>query len=52
MKHHLITLMFLVVAVALYIAGAALPAMLLIALGVVFEGVFWMRLFRSGKRSQ
>lgn len=47
MKRHLITFLFLVLAIALYAAGAAGPATFLLIFGVVAEAVFWLRV--SGK---
>jgi hypothetical protein len=47
---HLITLAFLIGAVALYVLGAGLSAMVLLALGVVAELVFWFRVFRIFRR--
>jgi len=47
MKRHLITFLFLILAIALYSAGAAGPATILLILGVVAEAVFWFRV--SGK---
>ena len=50
MKRHLITFLFLLLAIALYSAGAAVPATLLLILGVVAEGVFWLRVSGKDKR--
>jgi len=50
MKRHLITFLFLVLAIALYAAGAAGPATFLLILGVLAEAVFWLRV--SGKDKQ
>ncbi len=50
MKRHLITILFLVLALTLYSAGAAGPATTLLILGVVAEAVFWLRV--SGKDKQ
>ena len=50
MKRHLITFLFLVLAIALYAAGAAGPATILLILGVVAEAVFWLRLTGKDKR--
>ena len=47
MKRHLVTFLFLVLAIALYAAGAAGPATFLLILGVVAEAIFWLRV--SGK---
>ena len=45
MKRHLVTLLFLLAAIAFYVAGAAGPATLLLLLGVLVEGTFWYRFF-------
>ena len=50
MKRHLITFLFLVLAMALYAAGAAGPATFLLILGVLAEAVFWLRV--SGQDKQ
>ncbi|RLA29198.1 MAG: hypothetical protein DRQ63_01510 [Gammaproteobacteria bacterium] len=50
MKRHLITFLFLVLAIALYSAGAAGPATFLLILGVVAEAVFWLRVSGKDKR--
>ncbi len=52
MQRHLITLLCLAVAIALYIAGAVLPAAGLLILGIVAECVFWVRLFGRGNSRQ
>ena len=46
MRRHFITGLFLFLAVALYLAGMAMPATLLLVLGLLAEGVFWLRLLR------
>lgn len=51
MKRHLVTLLFLLAAIALYVAGAAAPATFLLLLGVLAEGTFWYRIF-GGKRNK
>jgi hypothetical protein len=51
MRHHAVTVSFLVAAAALYIVGAALAATILVVLGMLAEGIFWMRLIR-GRRSK
>lgn len=48
MKYHLLTFLFLVFAVGSYAIGAAAGVALFIVLGVISEGVFWVRLFRGG----
>jgi hypothetical protein len=50
MKRHLITFLFLVLAIALYAAGAAGPATFLLILGVVAEAVFWLRVCGKDKQ--
>lgn len=50
MKRHLITFLFLLLALALYSAGAAAPATFLLILGVVAEGIFWLRVSGKDKR--
>ena len=50
MRHHLVTFLFLVLAIACYALGAAGPGTVLIALGVLAEGVFWFRLWRGRKK--
>lgn len=51
MKRHIITFMFLALAIALYSVGAAGPATGLLVLGVIAEGTFWYRLF-GGRRKK
>jgi hypothetical protein len=50
MKRHLVTFLFLVLAIALYAAGAAGPATFLLILGGIAEAMFWLRV--SGKDKQ
>ncbi len=50
MKRHLVTFLFLVLAMALYAAGAAGPATFLLILGVVAEAIFWLRVFGKNRR--
>ena len=46
MRRHLVTALFLLLAVVLYLAGMVLPAALLLVLGLLAETVFWLRLLR------
>ena len=46
MLRHLLTFLFLLLAIALYLAGMAMPATLLLLLGLLAEGIFWLRLLR------
>ncbi len=50
MKRHLITFLFLVLAITLYSAGAAGPATFLLLLGVLAEAAFWLRISGKDKR--
>jgi len=45
MNKHVITGLFLFLALVLYFAGMALPAMIFLLLGAAAEMVFWVRLF-------
>jgi hypothetical protein len=49
MNKRLITLLIFVLAVVFYFIGMALPATIFLALGVIAEIVFWVRLFRRDK---
>lgn len=44
MRRHAITLALLLLAVMFYAIGLAMPATVLIVLGLVAEGAFWLRL--------
>lgn len=46
---HLITVAFLVAAIALAMAGSATGFALFIVAGLFFESVFWYRIFRKRK---
>jgi hypothetical protein len=43
---HLVTLLFLVLAIALYGRGLLIPANAFLVLGMVAEGVFWWRVMQ------
>ena len=47
MRKHLYTLLFLLLAIVLYVLGMALPATILLLLGMLAEAVFWVRLFKT-----
>jgi len=49
MKYHLHTWLFLLVAFLCYFLGMALPAAFFMLLGLLAEGVFWVRLFRRNR---
>ena len=47
MNYHLITIVFLLAAGASYAAGFAGGMFALLAIGLVLEGIFWIRLIRG-----
>jgi hypothetical protein len=51
MNRHLVTILFLVAAVVLYISGLIFPATVLVLLGAIAEMTFWVRLFRGGRKN-
>lgn len=46
----LIPVFFLMLALVLYTMGMAVESFLIIALGVMFEGMFWLKLFNLTSR--
>jgi hypothetical protein len=50
MNRHLVTILVLVAAVALYAIGLIFPATVLVLLGAIAEMTFWVRLFRGGRK--
>lgn len=52
MNKHLITLLFLLAAVVFYIAGMSRAGAGLLVMGVLSEGIFWVRLFRHSRKDQ
>ena len=50
MKHHLITLAFVVLAIVFYAAGTQSGFLALLACGMLAEGMVWMRLLRSRRK--
>ncbi|MGD9265483.1 MAG: glycosyl transferase family 39 [Lysobacterales bacterium] len=46
MTRHVPTFVFLLLAIACYFLGMALPAAIFMLLGALAEAVFWVRLFR------
>jgi len=46
-KLHLVTTLFLVLALVFYMLGSVLPGTILLVLGGVAELVFWVRLVRG-----
>lgn len=45
----LVPMFFLFMALALYTMGMAVESVLVIGLGVLFEGAFWLKLYKSKK---
>jgi hypothetical protein len=52
MKHHLVTLLWLVAALTCYAAGMQATGTGLFAVGFVFEIIFWTRLLRRTGRER
>lgn len=52
LKRHLITFLFLALAIVFYALGAAGPATSLLVLGVLAEGTFWYRLVTGRQRKE
>jgi len=50
LKRHLITGLFLVLAIACYAIGAAGPGTGLLIVGALAELTFWMRIFRGRRK--
>ena len=50
MKRHIITFLFLALALVFYSLGAVGPATGLLVLGVLAEATFWYRLFGGGRK--
>ena len=46
MNKRLITLLFFLLAVVLYLVGMAMTATIFLILGMLAEAIFWVRLFR------
>ena len=51
MNNHLLTVLFLILAIVLYLVGMVLPATIFLALGGIAEVVFWVRLFNPGRHN-
>lgn len=48
---HVITFLCLAAALAAYIAGSMSGAAIFFGAGIIFEGMFWFRLFRRKRNS-
>jgi len=49
MKRHVITILFLVVAIVFYSLGAVGPGTAFLVVGAIAEGGFWYRIFRKDR---
>jgi len=49
MKKHLITFLFLVIAIVCYSLGAVGPGTVFLVVGAIAEGTFWFRIFRKDR---
>ena len=49
MKKHIVTGLFLVVALIFYGLGAVGPGTAFLVIGAIAEGVFWLRIFRRNR---
>jgi len=47
MKRHLVTFLFLLLAIVCYALGAAGPGTAMLVIGVIAEAIFWFRLSRG-----
>ena len=52
MKYHLMTVLILVLALALYAAGLSAPSLVLVAIGGAAELWFWVRAIRGGRTAK
>lgn len=50
MKRHLVTFLFLILAIVFYALGAAGPGTALLILGVLAEATFWFRIWGGSKK--
>jgi hypothetical protein len=51
LKRHIITVAFLLLAIAFYATGASRPGTIFLVLGVLAEITFWFRIF-GGRRDK
>ncbi len=49
MKKHIITLLFLAIAIVFYSLGAVGPGTAFLIIGAIAEGTFWYRIFRKDR---
>jgi hypothetical protein len=51
LKRITVALLFLLAAIACYVFGVPVGGAFFLALGVVFEGIFWVKLFKRKRKS-
>lgn len=49
MKKHIITALFLLIAIVFYALGAVGPGTAFLVIGALAEGAFWFRIFRKDR---
>jgi hypothetical protein len=49
MRKHIITFLFLVIAIVFYARGAIGPGTAFLVIGALAEGMFWFRLLRKNR---
>lgn len=49
MKKHIVTFLFLIIAIAFYSLGAVGPGTAFLVIGALAEGAFWFRIFRKDR---
>lgn len=47
MKKHIVTFLFLIIAIVFYSLGAVGPGTAFLVIGALAEGAFWFRIFRK-----
>ncbi|MFT5219927.1 MAG: hypothetical protein ACI9LO_002430 [Planctomycetota bacterium] len=52
MRKHIIILVFLQAEILFYVLGPILPAVALLGIGILAEGVVWMRLVRGFRQNK
>lgn len=50
MKKHIITFLFLAIAIVFYSLGAVGPGSVFLVIGALAEGTFWFRIFKKDRR--
>ena len=52
MKHHSFTFLFLLLAVDSYFMGVIAGVAMFLVLGLIYEAVFWLKVFKGFTRGQ